>query len=299
MTERFSVNFHRLQVFGAVARQKSFTRAAEALYTSQPNVSRHVAQLEAELGTTLFHRLGNTVELTDAGRIVYDYAQRVFALTEGMQRTLAELEGLEQGYLRLGASSTPGLYLLPPMVAAFQNMYPGLEITLQLTNTQGVVEKLLSNQVDIGFIESPVTVKGLQVQPYTKDELVPIAAPSHPLASLPVVRPEDMSEETLVLREEGSGTRQVVEEALVRWNVQPRRVLIITGCEGVKQVVVAGLGVSFVSRCAIKLERLHGVIQVLRGEEMRLARSLSIIVRKDTHPSAATLAFLAHVRKGD
>jgi DNA-binding transcriptional LysR family regulator len=299
MTERFSVNFHRLRVFRAVARQRSFTRAAEALYTSQPNVSRHVAQLEAELGTILFHRLGNTVELTDAGRIVYDYAHQVFALTESMRRALSELEGLERGYLRLGASSTPGHFLLPPIVASFQKMHPGLEITLQITNTQGVVERVLNSQVDMGFVESPVTTRGLQAQPYTTDELVPIAAPSHPLAHLPVVRPEDLCRETLVLREEGSGTRQVVEEVLSRWKVQPRRVLIINGCEGVKQVVAAGLGVSFVPLCAIELERTHGLIRVLSGEEMRLARSLSIIVRKDTRPPAATLAFLAHVRKGD
>jgi DNA-binding transcriptional LysR family regulator len=292
------MNFHRLRVFREVARHLSFSRAAEELYTSQPNVSRHIAKLEAELGVTLFHRLGTRVALTDAGRMVYDYAQRVFELTEGLHRALNELRGLERGYLRLGASSTPGLYLLPPMVAGFQRRHPGLEIALHLANTQEVVGKVLGNEVDLGFVEAPVTTPGVQVQPYTRDVLVPIAAPDHPLTAVPRVKPEDLAQETLVLREEGSGTRQVLEEALARWGVRPHRVLVINGCEGVKRAVAAGLGISFVSHHAIELERVQGMVKVLAGEELRLERALLIVTHKDIRPSAAALAFLAYVRKG-
>jgi len=291
------MNFHRLEVFHAVARRRSFSRAAEDLYTSQPNVSRHIAKLEAELGVRLFHRLGMRVALTDAGRMVFDYAERVFELTEELQRALNELKGLERGYLRLGASSTPGLYLLPPVVASFQQEHQGLEITLQLTNTQGVLEQALSNQVDLGFVEASVTVPGVQLQPYTTDELVPIAALAHPLVVAPTVTPEDLDGETLVLREEGSGTRQVVEEALVRWGVRPNRVLVINGCEGVKRAVAAGLGLSFVSHHAIALELAQGWIKELPGEDLRLPRPLFIVTHKDMRPSVAALAFLAHVRK--
>ena len=280
-----------------MARHLSFSRAAEDLYTSQPNVSRHISKLEAELGVQLFHRLGTRVALTDAGRMVYDYVQRVFELTGGLQRALNELKGLEQGYLRLGASSTPGLYLLPAVVADFQQRHPGLEITLQLTNTQGVVEQVLSNQADLGFVEAPVTVPGVQAQPYTTDELIPIASPVHPLVAAPRVTPEDLGGETLVLREEGSGTRQVVEKALARWGVRPNRVLVINSCEGVKRAVAAGLGLSFVSHHAIVLELAQGWIKELPGEDVRLPRPLFIVTHKDMRPSVAALAFLAHVRK--
>lgn len=292
------MDFHRLRVFYTVARRLSFSQAAEDLYTSQPNVSRHIAKLEAELGVSLFHRLGTRVALTDAGRTVYDYAQRMFELTEGLQRALNELKGLERGYLRLGAASTLGLYLLPPLVADFQEEHPGLEITLHLANTQAVVEQVLGNQVDLGFVEAPLTAPGVQLQPYAVDELVPIAAPAHPLATAPTVTPEDLARETLVLREEGSGTRQVVEEALTHWGVKPRRVLVINGCEGVKRAVAAGLGVSFISRHAIELELAQGLLTVLAGEKLRLRRPLFVVAHKDRRPSAAALAFLAHVRKG-
>jgi len=292
------MDFHRLRIFHTVARHRSFSRAAEELYTSQPNVSRHIAKLEAELGVSLFHRLGTRVALTDAGRIVYDYAQRMFELTEGLQRALNELKGLERGYLRLGASSTPGTYLLPPLVAAFQREHPGLEISLHLTNTAEVVERVLANRVDLGFVEGPVVELGVQVQPYAQDTLVPIAASDHPLAAAATVTPEDLASQTLVLREEGSGTRQVVEGALARWGVQPRRVLVIHGCEGVKRAVAAGLGVSFVSHHAVALEIAQGWIRVLPGEGLRLSRSLFTVIRKDIRPSVAVLAFLAHVRKG-
>jgi len=291
------VDFHRLRVFYTVARCLSFSRAAEELYTSQPNVSRHIARLEADLDARLFHRLGTRVALTDAGRMVYDYAQRVFELTERLQRALNELKGLECGYLRLGASSTPGTYLLPPLVAAFQRKYPGLEISLQLTNTAGVVDQVLVNRVDLGFVEAPVVVPGVQVQPYMQDSLVPIAAPDHPLATVAPVTPQDLAGQTLVLREEGSGTRRMVEEALARWGVQPRRVLIIHGCEGVKRAVAAGLGVSFVSHHAIEIEVAQGLVKVLTGEVLRLPRSLLIITHKDIRPSVAVLAFLAYLRK--
>ena len=165
---------------------------------------------------------------------------------------------------------------------------------------------MLSNQVDLGFVEAPVTAPGIQLQPYTTDELIPIAAPTHPLVAASTVTPENLAKETLVLREEGSGTRQVVEEALARWGVRANRVLVINSCEGVKRAVAAGLGLSFVSHHAITLELAQGLIQELPGEDPnatarsgigRISRSLFIATHKDIRPSAAALAFLAHVRK--
>jgi DNA-binding transcriptional LysR family regulator len=245
------INFHRLRIFHAVVRHLSFSQAAEEFNTSQPNVSRQIAKLEAELGASLFHRLGGRIALTDAGRTVYDHAQRVFEQIENMQRALHELQGLEGGYLRLAASSTPGLYLLPPQVATFQKEYPSLEISLCLTDTQEVVDLVLGNQVDLGYVEAPVMTPKLQVQPYFSDEIVPIASPENPLTALSNVKPEDLDEETLILQEQGSGTRQVVESALAHWGLKPQRVLVIRSFEGIKKTVAAGLGISFVSRHAM------------------------------------------------
>jgi len=291
------MDFLRLQVFNTVVRRLSFSQAAEDLYTSQPNVSKHIRQLERELGVTLFHRLGTRVTLTDAGRIVYDYAQRVFDLTEGMRRALAELEGLEQGYLRLGASSTPGLYLLPQALASFKRRYPNLEVSLDLKNTQGVVDGVLANALDLGFVEGEVTEPGIQVQPYTTDELVLIAPPDHTLARTRSATPTALAGETFILREVGSGTRQAMEAVLPRLGIAPRRVMVISHCEGVKRAVAAGLGVSFVSKSAVDLEVAQGMLNIVDGPGFRVPRQLYIISHKDVRLSTAALAFVAHIRK--
>lgn len=291
------MNFHRLEVFYAVARLGSFSRAAEELYTSQPNVSKHVRQLEAELGTALFHRLGGGIELTDAGRAVYHYAQQVLDLTAEMQRTLAELEGLERGYLRLGASSTPGLYLLPEMMAAFGRRYSGLEVSLSIGNSAAVVEGVLAGKTDLGFMGGFVETAGLQVQPFVADEVVLIAPPEHWLSGRTEVAARDLAGETFIVREAGSGTCQVMEGALERLGIHPRRRLELHGCEAVKRAVAAGLGLSFISRYAIGLELEQGVLTVLPGPGLTLPRQLYVISRKDARLSSAALAFLALARK--
>lgn len=284
-------------MFYEVARHLSFTQAAEALYTSQPNVSKHVAQLEAELRVTLFHRLGSAIELTDAGRTVYDYAGRLFDLVEEMERALAELEGLERGYLRLGASSTPGLYLLPPHLATFQARHPSLEVTLHLGNSQEIVAQVLANALDLGFVEGHTEAAGLQVQPFVTDELVFIAPAGHRLAGWEGLEPENLAEETFIWREGGSGTREAMEAMLERLGIRPAQSLELRGCEGVKRAVAAGLGISFVSRHAVELELAQGLLVMLEGPEFHANRELSIVSHKDVRPSAAALAFLAHLRK--
>lgn len=286
------VNFHRLKVFYTVAQQGSFSRAAEKLYTSQPNVSKHVSQLEMELGTLLFHRLGSGIELTEAGRAVYRYAQQVLDLTAEMRRTLAELQGLERGSLRLGASSTPGIYLLPELVAAFGRRYPGLEVSLFINNSKWVANEVLAGKVDLGFVGGFVEAAGLQVQPFVRDQVVLIAPPGHRLAG-----PVALAGETFVVREPGSGTGQAMAVALKSLGIRPQRTLEMVSCEAVKRAVAAGLGLSFVSRYAIELELAQQVLTILPGPGLTLSRQLHVVSRKEARLSPATLAFLAFVRK--
>ncbi len=146
------MDFQHLTVFQAVARRLSFSRAADELNLSQPAVSKHIQLLEAELGVRLFQRVGRRVELTDAGRIVVDYAQRVSVLTEEVRRVLGELEGLQRGYLRLGASSTPGLYLIPEVLARFRKRYPAVQTTLAISNSADIARRVLAGEFDLGFV---------------------------------------------------------------------------------------------------------------------------------------------------
>ena len=291
------MDFPRLTVFQAVARRLSFSQAADDVHLSQPAVSKHIRQLEAELGVTLFQRAGNRVELTDAGRILTDYAERVATLSEEVRRVLGELAGLKRGYLRLAASSTPGLYLLPEALARFSRRYPGIEVSLWLGNSSAVAQQVLQGAADLGFVGMRSELPGLQVRPFAEDQIV-LATPSdHRLARGAAFSRELLAGETLILREAGSGTRQVVEAGLAQLQVRPGRVLEMAGCEGVKRGVAAGLGVGFVSRRALTLELAQGLLCTSPVAELTFRRSLYVLARKDRRHTPAALAFVAALAK--
>jgi DNA-binding transcriptional LysR family regulator len=283
---------YRLQVFRAVATHGSYSRAArEALHISQPAVSKHVRMLEEELGVELFQRLGKQVELTEAGRIVLDYAEQVVALAEDTRRALLDLQGLQRGTLRLGASSTPGIYLLPPVLAAFARRYPGITLALEIANSQRVIDGVLNRQWDLGVVGVTPDETLLHVQPYCRDTLVLIVPPSHRLAGRPTVTLADLVGETWILREAGSASGQLAERALRAHHLEQDHTLVLQGSEGVKQAVMAGLGIAMVSRFAITLEVQQGVLRALPVSDLQLERDLSLIQRKDRRMPAAALAF--------
>ncbi|MBI2849237.1 MAG: LysR family transcriptional regulator [Chloroflexi bacterium] len=290
------MNFYRLEVFYAVARRLSYSRAAADLFISQPAVSKHVHALEKDLGVKLFQQIGNRIMLTDAGRIVYDYAQRVFSLTDEAKRSLAELESLERGFLRLGTCNT-GIYLLPGAVARFRERHPRLECSLEVSHSQQVVERVLGYEVDLGVVGMAVVEPQLQVQHYIADELVLILSPRHALARKERLSPQDLEGETFLWREVGSGTRKVMEDGLVRLGVEVGRSLELNGIEAVKRGVAAGLGISFVSRYAIRNELQAGELVITGGPELRFGRQLYIIFHKDIRQSASALAFSSFLRK--
>jgi DNA-binding transcriptional LysR family regulator len=291
-----SLNLHRLRVFHAVARRESYSRAAEDLRISQPAVSKHVLDLEEELGTKLFHRLGRRIVLTEAGRLMTDYAQRIFLLADEARRALEELQGLERGRLHLGGSSTPGNYLLPKALAAFQAKYPRLEVSLNIMASHDVVEQVLRQDLDLGFVGATFSAD-LHVQPYVEDELILILRPGHPLASIRTISREALEKETFVLRDVASGTRTVAEAELKARGIAIRRLLELRSVEAVKQAVAEGLGISFISRHAVALEVRHKVLAVAADPRFRFRRPLVMISRKDARLSPAALAFGALVRK--
>jgi len=290
------LNLHRLRVFHAVARRESYSRAAEDLHISQPAVSRHVLDLEEELGAKLFHRLGRRIVLTEAGRLMADYAQRIFILADEARRALDELEGLERGRLKLGASSTPGNYLLPRALAAFQARYPGLEVSLDILASHDVVDRILRQELDLGFVGATFDAE-LHVQPYVEDEVVLILRPGHPLASVRTIPREVLEKETFILRDIASGTRTVADAEIKARGITIRRMLELRSVEAVKQAVAEGLGISFISRYAVALEVRHKVLAVAADPRLRFRRPLVMISRKDTRLSAAALAFAATLQK--
>jgi DNA-binding transcriptional LysR family regulator len=291
-----TLNLHRLRVFHAVARRESYSRAAEDLHISQPAVSKHVLDLEEELGAKLFHRLGRRIVLTEAGHLMADYAQRIFVLADEARRALEELQGLERGRLKLGASSTPGNYLLPRTLAAFQARYPRLEVSLDIMASHDVVNRILRQDLDLGFVGATFDAE-LHVQPYMEDEVVLLLRPGHPLASVRTIPREALEKETFILRDAASGTRTVTEVELRARGITMRRLLELRSVEAVKQAVAAGLGISFISRYAVTLEVRHKVLAIAADRQLRFRRPLVMISRKDARLSPAALVFAASARK--
>jgi len=293
------MDFPRLAVFGAVARHLSFSKAAEELQLSQPAVSKQIHQLEAELGVRLFQRMGRRVELTEAGKMVAAYAQRVLLLTEEVRRALAELEGVERGYLRLGASSTPGLYLVPDLLARFRREYPGVETTLIITNSVDVARRVSAGEMDLGFVGAAPEIPGLLFHDFAEDEIVLIVPARHALSRRRKFAPDLLGSEVLIVRELGSATREIAEANLARLGITLRRTMEMSGSEAVKRAVAAGLGIAFISYHAIALEVAQKLVAVPAIPELRFRRPLFRITRKDARPSAASLAFLELFERQD
>ncbi len=290
------MNLSQLKAFLAVAQNRSFSRAAEKLLLTQPAVSKQIQALEEVLGTRLFDRVGRSVLLTQAGHILQHHAHIAFQSLEEARETISQLRGLRRGHLRISAASTIGTYMLPKPLGAFQALHPGIEISLAITNKARVVEQLLNHEVELGFVGPPVEPAELERDEYLLDELVLIVSPTHRLAHQEWVAVRDLTEEVFILREQGSGTREIMEEELGRLRVSLKKAMELGSTEAVKQAVAANLGVSIVSKFAITLEILQGRLTAVRMPELNLRRQLFIIFHKGRplSPAAHEFCLLLH-----
>jgi DNA-binding transcriptional LysR family regulator len=247
----------RLQVFHTVARLLSFTKAAETLHMTQPAVTFQVRQLEDHFNTRLFDRTHNRITLTDAGRKVYDYADRIFELYGEMENSVRDLTGEISGALTIGASTTIAEYMLPALLGDFKQKYPDVNIHLKVSNTEGIVSMVESNAIDLGVVEAPVANKNLVVETCRADRLVAIVPPGHPEAARTSLTLADLLRYPFICREEGSGTREVIREYLNAVNECEEELDIsmeLGSPEAVKGAVEAGMGISVVSRATIQKE---------------------------------------------
>lgn len=291
------MTLHQLRIFRAVAHHLNFTRAAQELHLSQPSASMQIQQLEEELGVPLFEKVGKRVNLSEAGKVLESYVHRVMALLEEAQEAIGEIKGLQRGHLHVGASTTPGVYLLPRIMGEFKARYPGIEVFLEIANTRRVEEKILRNEIDLGFVGGELEAKGeVKAEPYLMDELILVAAPAHPLAGRGEVRPEELSREGFILREPGSATRELALKALERLNVEVRTAMELGNPEAVKRTVAAGLGVSFVSRFSVLSEIAEGKLVVVPVRGLSFKRQLFILSHRDKRPLPLVEAFLKCAR---
>ncbi|MDP2663691.1 MAG: LysR substrate-binding domain-containing protein [Dehalococcoidia bacterium] len=291
------INFHHLKVFHTVARLLSYSRAAEQLYISQPAVSRTVQDLEKSVGTPVFHRQGKRISLTDAGRRVFDYAQRVLDLTDELEQAVRELEEGARGFLRVASCSTIGVYMLPAFLGQFRRRYPEMEVSLEISNSQQAASSTQRGDCHLGFVSMAMEIPGLQWQTLGTDEIVIVAQSGHPFTLHPI-EPDELCDETLLLREQGSGTRRHFELELERHGLKPRRVLEIGNTEAIKRAVAAGLGISAVPKRALTEEQVRGSLGLVRVVGLDMQRPLGILTHKGIRLAPVALAFSAALQKG-
>lgn len=290
----------RLRVFRTVAQTGGFRKAAETLFLTQPAVTLQIKALEEEVGTQLFDRAGQRIELTRAGRVLQGYAERLQELAGEAEREVAKLRGEYLGELRIGASTTIAQYVLPRLIGEFLEANAGIRPAILGANTEVVLNNVGDGSLAVGLVEGPAMRRDLHVEPFLTDVLTLIVPPRHEFGEGGgEVRASSLQGEPLILRENGSGTRRIVERALKRagLNLKKLRVAMeLDSTEAIKSAVEAGLGVGFVPRRATRKEIELGTLREIAVDGLDLEREFSLVYRRSPEPEGPAAAFVEFLR---
>lgn len=289
----------RLQVFHAVAKHLSFTRAADALFMTQPAVTFQIKQLEEQYNTRLFERRHGSIALTPAGELVLSFAERILALSDELETRLGEMTGEMRGPLLVGASTTIAEFMLPRILGEFNALYPQVRARLIVANSESIEGRVAEHSLDIGLIEAPGKLAGLTSLICCEDELKVICAPDYPLASRKSVKPKDLADYEFISREPGSGTREITDTYFRSHKVAPETLktqMELGSPEALKGVVATGLGFAIVSQAVVKKEIQVGEL-VSINLQPPLKRSLYLIHPADRFQSRVSATFIDFARR--
>jgi len=285
------MTLHQLKVFATVAAEGSFSQAAKKLFISQPSVSYQVKELEREVKAELFEQTGRRVHLTQPGETLFGYARQILTLMDDTMLAMHELRGLERGSLRVGASSTAGIYVLPAILGAFKHRYPKVDIAMDISAWPVVRDRLLQRQIDLAVVGEPSREPELEIEPFLGNELVVIAPPDHHLVGTAQIPLAVLAQEPFLIREPASGTRLTLERLMRDRGIQLHVAMELGSNGAIKQAVEAGLGVAVLSQQAIQLELQAGKLRVLDVEEFPIHRQWNIVRLKARRPSIPATAF--------
>ena len=291
---------HKLKVFCTVVETKSFSRASEIVRLTQPAVSLQIQALEEMFETKLFDRSGSDITLTKAVEIFYKYAQEINSLYMSADKELDGFVTPFKGIVKIGASSTIGNYVLPAVISGFRRKFPKIDIHLVINNTKNIVDLLNASKIDIALVEGDIKKQKLAVEKLISDEMVLIMSPLHPLAKRSTVSILEVAKEPFVIREEGSGTRQMIEKFLIRHGIQPQNLkieFIMGSMESIKGAVEEGLGVTIISKWAVRKEKKQGTLKTAKFKEEKFVRDFSILYRKSKDLSFSLDKFLGFLKK--
>jgi DNA-binding transcriptional LysR family regulator len=289
----------RLQVFHAVAKHLSFTKAADALFMTQPAVTFQIRQLEQQFNTRLFDRAQGRVTLTAAGQVALEFAERINALSAELEQRMQEMSGQLGGPLLIGASTTVAEYMLPRVLGAFKASFPAAVPHLLVGNSDAVQARVAERSLDVGFIEGDSHMPSLAADSVCDDELRVTCAPTHPLAQMGSVAPAALAGHAYISREPGSGTREVIDNYLQSAGVAPdslQRLMELGSPEAIKGLVATGLGYAIMSAATVPNEiRLGQLVQVPLAP--RLIRQLAIVYPKERILSGLVTSFVQFAKE--
>ncbi len=272
------MTFRHLRIFLSVCDHKNMTRAARALYLSQPSVSQAIAELEAYYGVRLFERLNRRLYLTSAGERLQSYARHILNLEEQAKKELSE-HG-EAGTLRIGASLTIGTYLLPGLISAFHERQPQVELFTLVDNTNVIERLILEDRIDLGLVEGPVSSPDVVERAIRDDDLVVICAPTHPLSRKRRVAVSDLAAFMFIVREPGSGTRAIFENAMQEAGVAWKLAGVYNNIDAIKHAVRENLGLAVVPRISITDEIRTRAVVPLKVQGLKLVRKFNFIYHR-------------------
>ncbi len=296
------MNYDRLKTFIAVAEKKSFSEAAKILYVTQPTITAQVKALEEELNTKLFERTTKKVEMTQSAAILLKYAREIVRLNDSAKKEIFEIEEALYGDLHIGCSLTIGEYVLPEFLKRLKEAYPLINISVEITNSNNIVQQMKDQQIDIGLVETPVDEPQIIMEPFLEDELLLIAAPDYFGENEIKISSELLRSTPLIMRERGSGTRAVVTKYLDEAGIAAGDLNIVMelgSTEAIKSAVEAGLGVSVISRHAIRKEQKLKSLKAYAISNMTFSRYFYIAFRKNQVLKSTTDVFVEELKKAE
>ncbi len=269
-----------IEIFCTVVELKSFSKAAQALHLTQPTISVHIKALEDEFSTKLLDRLGRTILPTPDGEILYRYAKEIVTLKENARRAMERVSGTVSGKLLIGASTIPGEYILPPLLARFKNAYPDVFPTLRIGDSSNIYESVLRGEVDLGIIGTAVKDRNIVTRKFLGDELILVAPAAYKTS---VLRKDDVRTAPLLARETGSGSRASLEEHLRRIGIVPESLNLVAeigSSQALIRAVKAGMGLAFTSRLSVLDEIRRGTMKEVKLSGVRIHRDFHVITHR-------------------
>ncbi len=286
------MNERKLRIFYEVAIKLNMTEVAAKLYISQPAVSQTINELENQLSVKLFDRMGKRLYLTYQGEIFLNYVRRILNLQDEAIKTIKDINNLKTGKLKIGASTTIGIYVLPDIIGCFIKKYKGIDISIAIENTRIIADMIIENKLDFAFVEGPVYDDEILVEKFCDDELVFICHPEHQWAEKKYIDVIDITKEKVIMREVGSGTREVFENLMHSIEGTYNMAFQLGNTEAIKKAVEAGLGVSCISKRCCENELSKGTLAIARLKHKSIIRELSLIYHKDKFVSKLFWEFI-------